>query len=78
MWPALQIKERAALMRERPRLHLSGYFAFQKQTEDMRTRCWMNWKIPHLYQDGPKRPHVWGSGWLQESVKALETLIKDK
>ena len=28
-------------------------------------------KIPHTYTDGPKRPHTWHSGWLEEAVKRL-------
>lgn len=27
--------------------------------------------VPHLYRDGPKRKHVWGSGWLEEAVGLL-------
>ena len=27
--------------------------------------------VPHVYQDGPKRAHVWGSGWLLDAVEAI-------
>jgi esterase/lipase superfamily enzyme len=28
-------------------------------------------KIPHAYSDGPKRPHVWQSGWVPEAAAFL-------
>lgn len=28
-------------------------------------------QIPHVYADGPKRPHTWHSGWLEDAVKQL-------
>ena len=27
--------------------------------------------IPHVYEDGPEREHVWESGWVPEAVGHL-------
>lgn len=27
--------------------------------------------IPHVFRDGPKRPHAWNSGWLSEAIPLL-------
>ncbi len=27
--------------------------------------------IPHSYREGPRRKHVWGSGWLPEAAAFL-------
>ena len=27
--------------------------------------------VPHLYVDGPKREHRWGSGWVPQAVELL-------
>ena len=31
----------------------------------------VNLKVPHVYRDGPKRQHIWESGWLTEAVELL-------
>jgi S-formylglutathione hydrolase FrmB len=69
------LRENAALLRERKRLHLAGYGNFRKHTQDAHALL-DELKIPHDYQDGPHREHVWGSGWLGEAVRALELLAK--
>ena len=67
------LNERASLLRERKRLYLSGYGNFLKHTQDAHAFL-DDLKIPHDYQDGPRRKHIWGSGWLADAVKAFDTL----
>jgi hypothetical protein len=52
------------------RLILMGYGLFRgdlAQTHERMTTL----GIPHVYRDGPERPHDWHSGWLEEAVELL-------
>jgi hypothetical protein len=58
------------LAKEPPRLNLTGYGNFRSDHE--RLHAWMEQqRIPHVYRDGPKRDHAWGSGWIEEAVELL-------
>jgi len=53
-----------------PRLILTGFGNFHGDHEKL--HAWLDQqKIPHVYRDGPKREHAWGSGWLTEAVELL-------
>jgi len=65
--------ENAALLQSRKRLYLAGHDNFLKHTRDAHALL-ESLKIPHDYSEGPKRKHVWGSGWMIESIDALRKL----
>lgn len=65
----------AKMLQLRKRLYLAGHDNFLKHTQDAHALL-DSLQIPHDYQEGPKRAHVWGSGWLIESVDALVQLSK--
>jgi len=53
-----------------PRLVLLGYDNFRRHHQTAHDAM-QNWKIPHVYRDGPQRKHHWQSGWLPEAVECL-------
>jgi hypothetical protein len=63
-------RERKAELGDQPRLFHVGYGNFQSHHEDFE-RLLGELKIPHVYRDGPKREHVWGSGWLEQVVQLM-------
>jgi ribosomal protein L7/L12 len=69
--PALQKCE--TLANSAPRLVLTGYDNFRNEHVTAHQRL-DEWKIPHVYRDGPKRKHVWTSGWVEEAVELLAGL----
>jgi hypothetical protein len=69
--PAL--KNCTSLTDKPPRLVLTGYDNFRDQHEAAHKQL-DEWKIPHVYRDGPKRKHVWHSGWVEEAVDLLAGL----
>ncbi len=60
----------ASDLRARNRLILLGYGNFRDQHEQFHSLL-LNLKVPHVYHDGPKRQHIWESGWLAEAVELL-------
>ncbi|HSU66807.1 MAG TPA: alpha/beta hydrolase-fold protein, partial [Tepidisphaeraceae bacterium] len=57
-------------LRKGKRLILLGYGNFHSEHE--RAHAMMaKLHINHVYVDGPKREHTWGSGWLPEAVRYL-------
>lgn len=53
-----------------PRLFHLGYDNFRE--DHVRIEALLNeLRIPHVYQDGPKRPHHWNSGWVPDAVNWL-------
>jgi enterochelin esterase-like enzyme len=66
-------ERRGAALGDSERLIVLGYGNFRAQHEQAHAllveRC-----IPHVYRDGPRREHHWGSGWVAE---ALELLLPD-
>ena len=59
------------------RLVLSGYGNFREHTQQAHALL-ESLKIQHEYADGPPRKHVWDSGWVEESLKALLDVTKEK
>lgn len=56
-----------------PRLVLTGFDNFRSQHETAHRQL-EEWRVPHIYRDGPQRKHVWNSGWLEEAVELLAGL----
>jgi hypothetical protein len=70
------LREKAGLLAERKRLALFGYGNFRDH--HLKAHALMQeLKIPHDYADGPHREHVWGSGWLPESIEALDAMTRE-
>jgi hypothetical protein len=64
------LESRAVELQGEARLVLLGYGNFRDQHErahDLMVRL----KVPHVYRDGPKREHVWESGWVAEAAGRL-------
>jgi hypothetical protein len=66
--PALKNCE--ALRDSPARLVLTGYDNFRSHHVAAHAKL-VEWKIPHVYRDGPQRKHVWNSGWIEEAVELL-------
>jgi S-formylglutathione hydrolase FrmB len=67
------VKKRAALLKKQPaRLAIVGYGirSFEKLTEDAH-KLLDRHGIPHYYENGTRREHEWGSGWLAPLVEVL-------
>lgn len=58
------------------RLVLTGYDNFREHHETAHQQLDES-KLPHVYRDGPKRKHVWDSGWVEEAVELLIGLDPD-
>ncbi len=53
-----------------PRLLHLGYDNFR--TEHVGFEALLNeLNVPHIYQSGPQRKHVWQSGWVEDAVRLL-------
>ncbi len=65
------VRERAALLRGKIRLVLTGYYASFRSHHVEMHGILEDLRIPHEYRDGPKRRHHWESGWLDEAVSLL-------
>lgn len=66
----LAIERRADVLAGPARLGLFGYENFQQQNATTHQRL-DELKVAHEYRDGPRREHVWESGWLPEAVEFL-------
>ncbi|MGD0090817.1 MAG: alpha/beta hydrolase-fold protein [Planctomycetota bacterium] len=64
------LREKAAPFQAAKRLWLAGYDNFRAQTVEAH-KLMDELHIQHDYADGPKRAHLWGSGWVEEAIKAL-------
>jgi S-formylglutathione hydrolase FrmB len=64
------LSEKSASLRGPPRLIHLGYGNFREHHEAA-DRLMRELGIPRVYRDGPKRPHTWNSGWLEEAVALL-------
>ncbi len=69
------LREKADVFGKSKRFNLAGYFAFRQQTQDAHALM-ESLKIPHEYADGPRREHVWASGWVTDAVKFLDEASK--
>ncbi len=65
------IQARASLLRQRPRLVLTGYASSFRPHHIQIHEMLVGLGIPHVYRDGPQRQHHWQSGWLAEAVDLL-------
>jgi hypothetical protein len=64
------LERKAALLRGECRLILLGFGNFREQLEAAHVMM-TELGIAHVYRDGPKREHVWESGWVSEAVALL-------
>ncbi len=64
------LERHAPDLRAMNRLILLGYGNFRDQHEQAHALM-VNRNVPHVYHDGPKREHIWESGWLTEAVELL-------
>lgn len=64
------LAERANDLRAESRLFHLGYDNFREHHAAIESIL-LEQHIAHVYRDGPKRKHVWESGWLQEAVELL-------
>jgi len=61
------LKKRGAELTGPPRLFHLGYDNFRDH--HVRFEALLNeLNVPHVYQDGPKLPHHWNSGWVSDAV----------
>ncbi len=65
------VRERAAVLRGKKRLVLTGYFDSFRTHHIAMHELLTELGIPHDYRDGPMREHHWESGWLEETVELL-------
>lgn len=72
---ALLTKQAELLSREK-RLVLLGYDNFRDHHEAIHALLG-KLKIPHEYRDGPKRKHVWDSGWIPDAASLLVSATTD-
>jgi len=64
------LKDHAEPFQKTKHLWLGGYENFREHTQDVHALM-EQLKIQHDFADGPKRKHIWGSGWLEEAVNLL-------
>ena len=64
------LKQRANLLKSQRRLVLTGYFGFRSHHQAVHAAMG-KLGIRHTYRDGPKRKHIWSSGWLPELVDLM-------
>lgn len=69
------LRDQADRLRDRKRLVHAGYDAFRDHHQRLQGLL-EELKIPVDYQDGPKRAHIWGSGWVAEAAAALDALSR--
>ena len=65
------LRQHASELRDSTRLVLTGYAGSFRQHHIKTHALLKELEIPHVYRDGPKRDHRWGSGWLDEAVTLL-------
>ena len=64
------LKQRANDLQTGTRLIHLGYGNFRDQHLGVESLL-KELAIPHVFRDGPSRPHAWDSGWLPEAVQLL-------
>ena len=69
------LREKAESLRARKRLAHFGYGGFRDHHQKMQALL-DELKLPVEYKDGPKREHVWGSGWVEEAAAALDAMSR--
>lgn len=69
------VQQQAAVWGTTPRLIHLSYGNFR--AEHVEFEATLNqWKISHVYQDGPSRKHVWESGWVEDAARLLLNVDK--
>ena len=68
------LEAQAPHFRDRQRLGLFGYDNFLEHVEETHALM-LDLRIPHEYADGPKRPHHWDGGWVDEAAAALDRMM---
>lgn len=64
------LRQQSRTLSGKPRLIHLGYGNFRSQ--HLAVESLLNeLQIPHVFRDGPQRPHAWDSGWLPEAVQLL-------
>jgi hypothetical protein len=71
------LKRQADRVRNDTRLIHLGYDNFRNHHLAIE-RLMNDLQIPHVFRDGPERPHAWNSGWLSEAVQLLTQEVHDK
>ncbi len=61
---------RATELKKQTRLIITGYENFKVESRQAH-EFMESLGVSHVYRDGPFRKHIWGSGWVQESVELL-------
>lgn len=64
------LEQHATEFRGAPRLFLLGYGRFRDQHAAAHALM-LKLGVSHHYEDGPQRPHHWGSGWIPTAVTLL-------
>jgi enterochelin esterase-like enzyme len=64
------LRQQAPRLRKEARLIHIGHGNFREHHEQFETLL-TELRIPHQYQDGPKRKHDWHSGWLPKAADML-------
>lgn len=64
------LEKRAELLKKENRLFLTGYDAFRDHHQALHETM-KRLQIMHEYRDGPRRKHVWDSGWVEEMLPLL-------
>lgn len=70
------LKESASLLNGETRFALLGFGNFREHHQSAHSLM-EGLGISHVYRDGPKREHCWGSGWLGEAISILAAPIND-
>lgn len=64
------LEQQSNKLNESPRLIITGYDNFREHHQQAHALL-DELNIPHIYRDGPKRKHIWGSGWVSEAIELL-------
>ena len=64
------VKKAKGELGEEPRLIHVGFGNFQEHHRAFE-KLLETIQLPHIYRDGPKRKHNWGSGWLEQVVALM-------
>ena len=65
------LRQHASELGGSKRLVLTGYAGSFREHHIKIHALLQELEIPHVYRDGPRRDHRWGSGWLAEAVTLL-------
>ncbi|MBM3786601.1 MAG: hypothetical protein FJW30_19760 [Acidobacteria bacterium] len=70
------LERRAELLKKGPeRLSITGFASFENDTRRAHEHM-ERLGIPHHYSNQTRRPHHWSSGWMEESMAALDRMTR--